>query len=329
MSRRAGGDNMKKISFILLGLVLGASTASAETYPDKSRPLKIIIPSGVGDSIDLLGRALAKAISDETGWNVFVDNKPGAEGVIGMMAAKNAAPNGYTIVLATSSSMVLAEHMLPNLPYNPAQDYTPVAGLSQGYLTVNLASNQPFSSAQELIEAARSNPGKYTIASSSTTTRLAAEMLQQMANIDMLWVPYKSAGEAMSALGGGQVDIYITDVPTAVPFHASGKARLLAVTGTSRLKAYSDIPTLAEAGVKNYNLTAWYATYLPKDTPQDIELKLRDIIRNASKSAIMQEVLEKFAMNSLDLAGEELNMLQSTDSKVWGEAVRAAGMQMH
>lgn len=317
---------MRVLRVLLLGLLMAASAAGAQTYPDKSRPLKIVVPSGVGDSMDLLSRALAKAITETTGWSVIVDNKPGAEAVIGMMAVKNAAPDGYTMVLATSSSMVLAEHMLPNLPYDPVRDFVPVAGLSKGYLTVNLAAAQPFKSARELIDAARANPGKYSIASSSTTTRLAAEMLQQQAGIKMLWVPFKAPGDAMMALASSQVDVYITDVPTAAPFHKSGKARLLAVSGTSRLESFPTIPTVAEEGVKGYNMTAWYATYLPRGSSPEVAATLRDIVRKASRTPTVKAVMDSFAMEPLELMGDQLTTLQHTDSERWGRAVRAAGM---
>lgn len=312
---------------LLLGLLTLVGAAWSQSYPDPSRPLRIITPTGAGDAIDLLARTLGRAITDETGWKVFVENRPGAESVIGMMAAKTAAPDGYTMLLATSSSMVLSPHMLDKLPFDPAADYIPVSGLAKSALTTSISASLPFKSVREFVEAAKANPGKYTVGASTPTTRLAGEMLKQRAGVNLLVVPYKTSGDAVSAVASGQVDMFMVDVPTASPFWQSGRTRFVGVTGTSRMSKFPEMPTLAEQGVAGYSLTGWYATYLPAHTPPAVVTALREIVRKARSNPAVTKVIADASMEPLEAMGDDLRTMQRADSESWGKVLRAANIK--
>jgi tripartite-type tricarboxylate transporter receptor subunit TctC len=299
--------------------------ATAQTYPDKSRVIRIIVPTGASSSGDLQARALARGMADVAGLNVIVENKAGAEGVIGMQAGKLAPPDGYTLVQGGTSTMVLNAVMLPNLAYDPVADFVPVAGLSRFSLVLNTGSSLPFRTLREFIDDARRNPGKYSYASASATTRMAMEMLERQAGLKLLSVPFKTMAEATSALAGGQVDLLMNDVATAVPFYQSGRLHPLAVTGAGRMYAIPDVPTLREQGVADYELNGWFAMYFPANTPPALVAAMREIMVKASKTQYMADVLKLASFEPLDLSPQQLGALLRNDIDKWRTAARASG----
>ena len=326
---------MRIVCGVILGLMLStgiawaqpAATASGQAYPQKSKPLRIIVPFGAASSTDLLSRALGRGITELSGVNVIVENKPGAEGVIGMQAAKTAAPDGYTLLMTTNSTQVLNVHMLSNLPYNPVTDFVPVTAVAKFALVMNSGPTVTQKSAREFIEAARANPGKFSFGSGTTTTRLAGEMLQHLSGIKLLSVPYKSVAEAMTNLAGGHVDIVFADLPSSSAHYKTGRVNALAVSSPTRMTARPDVPTLREAGVANYDLTGWWATYFPANTPPAIVATMREIILKASRTTHMADMFTTFALEPLLASGEELAALQRADSEKWGKLVRAANLR--
>lgn len=318
---------MKFIRFFMLGLMLLAGSAWSQSYPNSDKPLRIIVPTGAGDAPDVLARALGRAITAETGWNVIVENKPGAESVIGMLATKNAAPDGYTMLLSTSSSMVLSQHMLSKLPFDPVADYIPVVGIAKGGMTVSISSTLPFSSVREFIDAAKANPGKYTVGFSTPTTRLGGEMLAQLSGAKLLAVPFKTSVEAITAVASGQIDMFMVDIPTAAPFFQSGRTRFVGVTGATRMERYPQIPTLAEQGITGYSVSGWYATYLPAHTPPAVVAKLREIVGKARNAPPVRRAIGDASFEPLELGGGELTAMQLSDSESWGKVLRAANIR--
>ncbi|HSV77761.1 MAG TPA: tripartite tricarboxylate transporter substrate binding protein [Ramlibacter sp.] len=318
---------MKLLKYLLitLGLVVGSS--HAQTFPDKSRPLKIIVPSGAASTGDLLARAYGRAITEVSGLPVVVENKPGAEGVIGLQAVKSAPPDGYTIMLTSSSTQVLNAHMIPNLPYDPVADFVPLTGAGKAALVMYVGSGLPIGSAREFIEAARAHPGKHTFGSNTATGRLLGEMLEQMAGIKLLSVPFKTLPEVMTAVSAGQVDMAFATVSTADAYVKSGRVRPMAVTSGTRLPALPNVPTLREEGLRDYDLTSWLATYAPAGTPPAIAATLRDILRRASQTSAVKETLHTFSMEPLELAGDQLTALQRAESEKWRRVVRPSAQR--
>ena len=318
---------MRLLHFVVLGMLTAAGAAWAQPYPQKSKPIRIIIPFGAASSTDLLSRALGRGITELSGVNVIVENKPGAEGVIGMQAAKNATPDGYTLLMTTNSTQVLNPHMLSNLPYHPVTDFVPVTGVAKFSLIMNVGPTVTQKTARELIEAARANPGKYSFGSGTTMTRLAGEMLQHMSGVKMLSVPYKSVAEAMTALTGAHVHIMFADLPSSSAHYKTGRVNPVAVTSPTRIVARPDLPTLRESGVADYDLTGWWAAYFPAKTPPAIVASMREIIQKAAKTTYVTDMFINFALEPLLASGDELAKLQRSDSEKYGKLVRAANLK--
>ena len=310
----------------LVGAVLFALSCSAlaQGYPDKSKVFRIVVPFGAGSGTDLLARALARGMGEVAGLNAIVENKPGAESVIGMMAAKTAPADGYTILMANISTQVLNPLVLPQLPYDPVADFVPLAGIVKYSMVLNAGSTLSFKSLREFVDAARASPGKYTYASATSATRLAMEVFERQANVKLVQVPYKSMAEATTGLMGGQVDLLMNDVATVVNAYKTGKLRALATTGVARNPALPNVPTLREEGVADYDVTIWVATYLAAKTPADMVTTMRDILVKAAKTRTMVEARAVASFEPLDLAGEQLAELQRVDSEKWKKVLGGA-----
>jgi tripartite-type tricarboxylate transporter receptor subunit TctC len=324
---------MKRIGVIavrwfLLGLVLAAGAASAQQYPDKSKAIKMIVPTGPASAVDLLARALARAIADEAGLNVIIDNKPGAENVIGVQALVSSPPDGYTLFANSNSSQSLNPVLIPDLRYDPLKDMQPVATMSKTGLIMNLGAGTPFKSAREFVEAAKKAPGKYTCATATTTKRMACEMLQARAGIKLLVIPYKATAAAMIALSSGEADTIFVDAGTAQGQWQSGRVRGVAVTLPERMKALPQLPTLREEGVANFNMTAWYAVYAPEKTPAAVAAAFREIVRKATKSKGFSDTLTQFAMEPLDLSPDEVKELIRREIHMWTDVVREQNIKV-
>lgn len=318
---------MRFVRLLLLGLALLAAAATAGTYPDKSKVLRIILPQGPGSASDVVTRALGKAITDTSGLTVVIDYKPGAETVVGVQTLLNAPADGYSMLIVSSSTPVLNVVMMPNLPYDPFRDFVPLAGLSKAMLTMNLGPSTPFKSAREFIAAAKDAPGKYTFASSTPTTRLAGELLQSATGIKLLNVPYKSTTAAATALAGGEVDLFLVD-PSSIAAHwQGGRARAVAVTGATRLGAFPQLPTLREEGVADYDVTAWFASYFARGTPPEAAAAMRAILHKAVKEAVFTETLARVGMEPLDLSGDQLTALTHKEVDMWSRVVKAANLK--
>lgn len=305
--------------FLAFGLLLATGCASAQTYPDKSRPIRVIVPFAAGTSADLFARAIARGMAD-VGITAVVDNRPGGESIIGVQAVKQAQPDGYTMLLTSLTTQVVNPHVLPNLPYNPIVDFTPLVGVAKTplHFVVNPAS--PYKTVGEFVAAARANPGKLTYGAGTMTIQLAGEMLMQKAGINLLMVPYKNPTDAGTSLGSNQLDMIIYDPFTASTVIQRG-ARALAQTGAVRSNKFPDMPTMQEAGVKDYELDAWFATYVSSKTPPAVVTALREIVRNATKAKYLMDILNNFAMEPFDV---DVEAYQKADYERWGKTVRSA-----
>ncbi|NDZ18795.1 tripartite tricarboxylate transporter substrate binding protein [Variovorax sp. WS11] len=307
---------------LLLTLLTICTAASAQGFPDKSKQLRILVPFGAGSGNDVIARAYARAISEESGQPTIVENKPGAEAVIGVEAAKSAAPDGYTILFGNSSTHVLNVHMLQKLPYDPVADFIPLSGVASVALVMNGGPSTKFRSVKEVVEAARANPGKLSYGSGTTSTRLAMEMLEHLAKVQLLSVPYKAMAQAAAALSGGEIDLLVTDVSTALPHYQAGRMRPLGTTGPKRLTALPDVPTLREQGISQYEFTAWSAMFVPARTPSPVVDKLRLLFQQAAQSKYVGDALALNSQEPFDMNTAQLNARIRTDLDHWGKVLR-------
>jgi len=315
---------MLRNAYIAVALSCAATLAHAD-YPDKQ--LTFVVPFAAGSATDQLARSLGQEVTRVTKQTVIVDNKPGASGFIGAEAVKKAAPDGYTVFITTNTTHAANEHLFKKIPYDPVKDYLPVTGLGKGGQIMIVNMNVPAKSVPEFIALAKSKPGKVSFGSGSSSSRVAGEMLQQLAGLELLHVPYKSNPLAINDLLGGQIDMMITDTATGLPQVKGGKVRALAVSTAKRSPLTPDLPTIDEAGVKGYDMGFWFAAYVPANTPPAVVSKLHDILVEATKGPQMQQFYASTGTDPFTTTPAELGKFQLAESDKWKGIIKKAGIE--
>jgi tripartite-type tricarboxylate transporter receptor subunit TctC len=311
---------------LLLGALAAAIACGARAeYPDKQ--FTFVVPFAAGSATDQLARSLGQEVTKVTKQAVIVDNKPGASGFIGAEAAKKAAPDGYTVFITTNTTHAANEHLFKKIPYDPVKDYLPVTGLGKGgqIMIVNL--NMPAKSVAEFIALAKAQPGKISFGSGSSSSRVAGEMFQQLAGVELLHVPYKSNPLAINDLLGGQINMMITDTATGLPQVKGGKVRALAVSTARRSPLTPELPTIDEAGVKGYDMGFWFAAYVPANTPAAVVNKLHDVLVEATRGAAMQQFYATTGTAPFVTTPAELGKFQLVESDKWKTIIKKAGIE--
>jgi tripartite-type tricarboxylate transporter receptor subunit TctC len=242
---------IKAGAFLVAALLLTSPAARAQTYP--SRQITLIVPFAAGGSNDMVGRVIGKKLSETWGQPVVIDNRPGAGGVIGSAAVAAAAPDGYTLLLV-SSTFTINPAIKKHMPFDTIKDFTPVAFIARSPLLLVSSSQLPVKSARELLALAREKPGQITYASSGpgSINQIAAELIALSAGARVMHVPYKGGAPALNDLLGGHVDIYVSSLPQVMQLARDGQARALAVTSARRTPLLPDVPTLEEAGIAGF-----------------------------------------------------------------------------
>ncbi len=310
---------------LLLALFAVPGVYSAETYP--SRPIRFIVPFGAGTVTDHTARLIGRKITGSMGQPVVVDNRPGANGIIGSQAAAQAVPDGYTLVMGTNTSHAANLALYKKLPYDPVKDFVPISNAVAGGIVLVANPVVPARNIQELVGLAKQRPGKLTYGSANSATLVGMEQLKALSGITMVNVPYKTVPAMVTDLLGGQIDIAFGDTFTMMPLIQSGKLRSLGISTPKRMSAFPHIPTVAEQGVPGFNITAWLAVFAPAGTPPEIIAKLNGVIVAGLKT---QEVAEFFGRNGWEPAPstpEELRMLVRNEIERWGRMIKAAGIQ--
>jgi tripartite-type tricarboxylate transporter receptor subunit TctC len=308
---------------VLLGAV---SAAIAQAWPGK--PIKAIVPFAAGSATDQIGRAFAEKMSATLGQPVVIDNKPGANGMLGADAVAKSAPDGYTILIGTNSTNAALKYLMKKLPYDQDKDFVPVGFLGSVPLMVAVNNDVPAKNLQELVALAKSKPAQVSFAYASTSQQVSSEMLSSMAGIRMNPIPYKSGPAAMTDLIGGQVNVFTADFAVTVPQHKAGKIRGLAVTSTQRSAAVPELPTVNEAlGLKDYELIAYFAVFAPAGTPPEIVNKINQAINAAAQAKDLQE---RFAPNGFAIdpgTPEALAKRNAVETAKWAKAIREAKIE--
>jgi tripartite-type tricarboxylate transporter receptor subunit TctC len=287
----------------------------------------MIVPFAAGSATDLLARSLAAEMAPDLKVPAVVENKPGANGMLAAQAAAQAAPDGYTVFITTNTTQAANPSLFKTLTYDPVKDFAPITGLNRGGAQVMLVSPQlPAKNLAEFIALAKSSPKPLTFGHGSSTARVAAELLQQMANVRMQQIPYKSNVFAITDLMGGQIDMTITDLATGLPQVKAGKLKPIGVSSLTRTSLAPDIPTIDEAGLKGYELAFWSAAYAPARTPPAVIDKLHDLIAKASRGAAMQNYYQVTGSQMFISTPEELARFQDAEALKWARIIKGAGM---
>jgi tripartite-type tricarboxylate transporter receptor subunit TctC len=264
--------------------------AQAQTYPAKA--VRIIVPFSAGGTVDLVARVLAQELSTQTGQQFFVDNRPGASGVIGSDAVAKSSPDGYTL-LVQAPTLIANPLMVKKVPYVVTRDFTPVSLLGSVPMVMTVNSGISVKTLGEFIAQARTHPAAYTFGTSAigSPMHVAGEAIKHEAKIDIAVVPYKGTANALNDLLGGQISAMIDAIPSTAPHIASGKLRALAVTSKVRVASLPNVPTMAESGLPGFEMVSWYGLWGPAGLPADVIKRLSAEVAKAVKAPLVSERL--------------------------------------
>ena len=309
-----------------VSFVAGAGHAAAQdSYP--SRVIKFVVPFAAGSATDTLARVLGQNMTASLGQGVVVDNMPGASGFLAAQNVARAEPDGYTVLITSNTTHAANQNLFKKLPYDPIGSFEPVTKLGTITLALVVNPSVPASSAQELIAYAKANPEALTFGSGSSSSRIAGEMLKTLAGIDMVNVPYKSNPQAVTDLLGGQISLVFADISTTLPQAKAGKVKALAVSSPQRTPLAPDLPTMAEAGVPDYDLTAWFAAFVPAGTPKPIVDKLNTAFKAALADPKTTETLLGAGIEPTSSTPDELKAFVVAETDKWAKIVKAAGIE--
>ncbi|NVM86731.1 tripartite-type tricarboxylate transporter receptor subunit TctC [Variovorax sp. SG517] len=311
-----------------LALLLASGIAAAQAYP--ARPIKLIVPFPPGGGTDIIAREVANKVATSEGWTIVIDNKPGSGGNIGVDAAAKASPDGYTLVLGQTSNLAINPSLYTKLPYDPVKDLAAVGLVASAPLVVVVSSASPYKKLADVVAAAKAKPTALNYASSGngTVAHLATEQFQKVAGIQLTHVPYKGASQGLTDLVGGQIQLYVSSVPTLIAQIKSGQLRALAVTSLQRNSDLPDVPTMVEAGYKDFEAVTWFGVAGPAAMPKDAIAKLNAAFNKALATPDVQKKLAAQGAEVLSGPPEKFASLIRTDGVRWGAIVKASGIRL-
>jgi tripartite-type tricarboxylate transporter receptor subunit TctC len=308
--------------------MLGSPAAMADTYP--TRPIRLVVPYAAGGGTDAIARVVANGISERLGKQMIVENNGSAGGNVATAQAAKAEPDGYTVLMANQGPMVVNPHLFKNVKIDPLTAFDPITLLAAAPLVVVVPQESPITSLKQLVEEGQKAPGKlnYGSAGNGSASHLATLLLAQTAKLDVVHVPYKGAGPAITDVLGGRLSFMITTLPSAAGFIKSGQLRPLAVTTKARSKALPEVPTIAESGWPDYEAAAWYGFVVPKGTPPEVIAKLREATLEAIKGERVRASLEVEGAEPVGNTPEEFAAFMQAESKRWANLIRTTGISL-
>jgi len=318
---------------ILLALLCAASAAtpasvSADNYPN--RPVRYVVPAPPGGAPDALARQTGQKLSEALGQPVVIDNRAGGNGIIGSEIAARAVPDGYTIVMGYAGPFSINPALYPKLSYDPVRDFVPLALIATGQNVLVVNPSVAARSVKELVALARSKPGVLNYASGGTgqSSHLSMELFNSMAGIKMVHIPYKGAGPAMADVIGGQVALQFLAVLPAITQMKSGKLVGLGVTGSKRVPALPDLPTIAESGLPGYEVLTWYGAFAPAKTPAPVVKRLTGELAAAIGSKDMQAQLQKQGLEAGAVSSNDFGKWLRAEVEKWRKVVKDANIRI-
>jgi tripartite-type tricarboxylate transporter receptor subunit TctC len=308
--------------------VAGVQPAWSADYPTKA--IKIVVPYAAGGSTDALARVVAERLGKRFGQAAIVENKPGASEQIAITSVTKATPDGYTILLSTLSGLAVNPGLYPKLPYNPQTDLMPIVLAATVPSAVVVHPSVPAKNMSELAAYLKSKPGQvsYASAGAGTPSHLGMEYYKRANGFDPVHVPYKGGAPALQEVMGGQTQLMMALVPEAMPLVKAGRLRALAVTTTKRLPAYPAVPTVAESGGKDFDMTFWYAFMAPTGTPAEIVTKLNQTINEILAEKEVRSKLDELSLDVVGGAPAKVTDLIKSDSAKWKKVIDDAGIKV-
>jgi len=312
------------LPLIVLFVVLGGS-AKAETYP--ARPITVIVPFAAGSGTDSVTRIVTRRLSELLKTPVIIDNRAGGNGTIGATAAARAAPDGYTLTVGGVTTHAANPSLLKSIQYNPKADFVPVAelGIFPYFLIVH--PDIKASTVKELVEQTKAKPGTFTFAYGNAIGQLAGAMLKSLTSADLLAVPYKSSPPAVTDLLAGRVSMMFVDMTVALGQVKAGQLRALATTTQTRTALFPDLPSMKEAGLERFELTAWTGFFAPKNTPPEIVTRLADALRQVTEDAEVRSSLAQIGFDAQWAGPAAFSERVAHDLDLWARLTKEAGIE--
>lgn len=307
----------------LAALALATATAGAQTFPD--RPVKILVPQTPGGASDALARIVAQKLSEKWGQPVVVENRAGAGGNVGMEVVANSPPDGYTLLMSYVGTHAINGALYKKLPFDPEKDFAPVATLATLPFVVVTKSDAAFKTIPDLVAAAKKGPLTYGSAGNGSVNHLLGEMFNSAAGVKLTHVPYRGAAPAMQDLMGGQIQLVFTSLPSVAGSIKQGTLHPIAVTSARRAGAFANIPTVAEAGFKDFDVNPWFGLFAPAKVPAPIVAKINADVNELLKS---KDVAEKFSAQGAEpyvTSPQQFQAVLRADIVKWGQVVKASG----
>lgn len=320
-----------KLAIALLAIVPVAlfpiAHSSAQTYPAK--PVRVIVPFPPGGGNDVIARVVGKKLSERWNQQVVIDNRPGANGIVGLQLLMQSPPDGYTLAVAAAGPMAVNPSLYEKLPYDPLRDFAPITNMSQFPLLLVIHPTLPVKNVRELITLAKSQPGKINYASpgSGNSGHLAGELFNSLAGTKITHVPYKGNGPAITDLLAGQVQMLFSSIPSVLPHVQAGKLRAIAVGNAKRIPSLPDIPTVSESGLPEYEAYSWVGIVAPAKTSKEIVAKLNhDIVDILKVKQVADQLVQQGALPVGD-SPEHFAAYIKSEMQKWGAIVKAANIR--
>ena len=319
---------MKMTIGALACVVLAGMSALAQSQAFPTKSIRLIVPYAPGGIVDYIGRLTGQRLAEGFGQNVVIDNRPGAGGVIGIETASRANGDGYTLVIM-DPAIVINPSLLPKVPYDIHKDLVTVTILSNSPLVLAINAKVPATSVQELVNLAKSQTGKLSFASAGvgTTPHMAGELFKARIQQNIVHVPYKGSGPAMTDLIGGQVQMTFSSITAALPFIKDGRLRGLATTGGKRAAALANLPTMIEAGYPGFDVNLWLGVFAPSSTPKNVVATLNSEIRKALQNPAVAGGFEKVGAEPLGSTPPEAAAYVKNEFNKWARVVRDAKLR--
>ena len=314
------------VTLAALGLLAGiALPAAAQDYP--ARMIRFVVPFAAGSATDTFARTVGQKLTALYGWQTVVENMAGASGQLAAQNVARAAPDGYTLLVTTNTTHAANQSLYKKLNYDHIADFEPIGKFGTITLALALHPSVPANTVAELVAYGKANPDKLTFGSGSSSSRIAGEMLKSLAGFQMTHVAYRSNPQAVTDVLGGQISLVFADVVTTLPQIKAGKLKGLGVSSVKRSTLAPDLPTMQEAGIKGYDLTAWFAIFAPAKTPQPVIAKLNQAFVAVVTDKAVAEALLAQGLEPETSTPAELAAFVVSETKKWAEIVKAAGIQ--
>lgn len=319
------------LSFTALALALGA-TAHAQTpaaaYPTK--PVRLIVPFPPGGGTDILSRLVATKLTEQAKWTVVADNRAGAGGTIGITEAVKAAPTGYDLVMGQKDNLVVAPWLYKSLPWDPTKDLVAVAHVAYTPVIIATSVNSKFKTLADVVAAAKTAPGTITYGSpgNGTTIHLAGDLFEKAAGIKLSHIPYKGSNPALLDALAGNVDLLVSSLPSAMGQIKGGKLRPLAVTSIQRSSSLPDVPTVAESGYKDFDVSSWYGVFAPAGTPTSVVTTVNIEVNKLLSTPEMKAAIQAQGAEPMAMSVPQFSALLKSDYAKWKGIVQASGAKI-